>query len=223
MFEQEQAANLQLLNAEAQGVAAALEREFRELGVTTAAGQAVFDAALKGQMLQQQIEAADTGDGGLIGGLLGTGFGVLTGDLQGSILGNALGIGGSAGAGLSTAASAGAFSSGAALGSAGLANIGAGAFLLSTQRAKDSIDPMPTTLEGIRRLNLERWRYKPKYGDEAEHYGPYAEEFAAAFDIGNGTEIHMADAFGVMLKAIQELAEKVERLEGDSDGAREMK
>ena len=42
---------------------------------------------------------------------------------------------------------------------------------------------------------------------------PLAEDFAEAFGVGDGVRIHLMDAIGVLVAAVQGLNEKVERLQ----------
>jgi hypothetical protein len=68
-------------------------------------------------------------------------------------------------------------------------------------------------LRGLRRLDVEEWRYKDGISDGKRHVGPYAEDFKREFD-GDGKTIGFQDAIGVTMKAVQDLADKVDRLEG---------
>lgn len=67
-------------------------------------------------------------------------------------------------------------------------------------------------LKGIKRLDVEKWRYKDD--DRKEHIGPYAEDFKREFGVGSGKEIAFQDAIGVTMKAVQDLAEEVDELKG---------
>lgn len=59
-------------------------------------------------------------------------------------------------------------------------------------------------------LPLSRWQYRDS--SEGVHLGPMAEDFAAAFGLGSGTQhISTVDADGVALAAIQGLNEKLVR------------
>ncbi|EMA69270.1 hypothetical protein C468_01845 [Halorubrum kocurii JCM 14978] len=60
-------------------------------------------------------------------------------------------------------------------------------------------------LDVVTDLELSTWRYKHNGG--ATHMGPMAEEFYAAFELGDDDEhIATVDADGVALAAIQDLA-----------------
>lgn len=64
-------------------------------------------------------------------------------------------------------------------------------------------------LPDIASLDLHRWAYK---WDQTPHVGPYAEDWYARFG-GDGKSINLIDGLGVLLKAVQELTAKVEKLE----------
>ncbi len=85
----------------------------------------------------------------------------------------------------------------------------------STRAAKtdfESVD-IQTVLERVRSLDVSRWRFD---GDAAPHMGPIAEDFHAAFDLGDGDEsIATVDADGVALASIQGLADRVDELEAE--------
>ena len=71
-------------------------------------------------------------------------------------------------------------------------------------------------LAAVGALPIDAWRYKPETGLEQEtHIGPYAEDFKAAFGVGDGVTISTIDAIGVCLTAIKALSEKVETLEAE--------
>lgn len=96
---------------------------------------------------------------------------------------------------------------GGSLGSAAIM----GSFM-STKQAKYTIGPAETVLDKVKRLPIDRWRYKPDYTpDGAAHIGPYAEDWHAAFG-GAKETISVIDALGVALKAVQELAAEVDEL-----------
>jgi hypothetical protein len=76
-------------------------------------------------------------------------------------------------------------------------------------------------LAAVASLPVEAWRYKPETGLESRtHIGPYAEDFQAAFGLGDGVTISPLDALGVCLAAIQALSKKVESLEAQLAEAR---
>jgi hypothetical protein len=79
-------------------------------------------------------------------------------------------------------------------------------------------------LAGVAALPVDAWRYKPATGLEQQtHIGPYAEDFKAAFGVGDGVTISPIDAIGVCLGAIKGLTAKVEALEAELASARIMR
>lgn len=89
--------------------------------------------------------------------------------------------------------------------------------------ADGSIDTA-ALLAAVAALPVEAWRYKPETGLGTEtHIGPYAEDFQAAFGVGDGVTISPTDAIGVCLAAIQALSQKIESLEAQLSAARQNK
>lgn len=77
-------------------------------------------------------------------------------------------------------------------------------------------------LAAVQNLPVETWRYKVETGLETRpHIGPYAEDFQAAFGVGDGVTINPVDAMGICLAAIQALTRKVEILEEELKKARQ--
>jgi trimeric autotransporter adhesin len=65
-------------------------------------------------------------------------------------------------------------------------------------------------LEGVLGLPIRTWNYKPQDAS-VRHIGPVAQDFRAAFGLGDGdTHIAVVDADGVALAAIQGLNQKLE-------------
>ena len=65
-------------------------------------------------------------------------------------------------------------------------------------------------LDKVARLPIQQWRFKAE-PDEVKHFGPMAQDFRAAFGLGQiPTAIATVDADGVALAAIQGLNQKVE-------------
>ena len=88
----------------------------------------------------------------------------------------------------------------------------------SSRQLKTPERPIDVTsvLAGVAALPVDAWRYKPETGLEQQmHIGPYAEDFRAAFGVGDGVTISTTDAIGVCLAAIRALSEKVETLEAE--------
>lgn len=102
----------------------------------------------------------------------------------------------------------------------GLGAIGTGVGALavfSSKKLKTDKRPADQALNGVRNLNIGKWKYKKGVADGGEHVGPYAEDVHKEF--GNkvapgGKMIDMISMQGVMLKAIQELDGKVASLAG---------
>lgn len=94
---------------------------------------------------------------------------------------------------------------------AGMLPLGA---MLSSKEAKTDKRPLPdgAALGAIRKMPVERWRYKPGMGDGGEHVGTYAEDFAKATGQGDGKVIDITSAIGVTMGAIRDLDRKVDKL-----------
>jgi hypothetical protein len=86
-------------------------------------------------------------------------------------------------------------------------------FAMSAREFKTDPAPIAEVLPRLRELKVESWHYKPEFNDSARHIGPYAEDFQKLFGVGDGKTIHVVDAMGICLKAIQELSAKVVQLE----------
>lgn len=81
----------------------------------------------------------------------------------------------------------------------------------SGKKARKAIDKMP----------VDRWRYKEGESfDEAEHIGPYAQDFAKETGVGDGRTINVIDAIGVNMAATKELSKEVRDLKREVKGAR---
>lgn len=83
----------------------------------------------------------------------------------------------------------------------------------SSKDLKTDKKPVEGALDALEKMPVEQWRYKDGVEDGGEHIGPYAEDFHAATGKGDGTSIPVQDAIGVTMGAIQELAQKVDRIE----------
>ena len=87
-----------------------------------------------------------------------------------------------------------------------------GVLLTSDRNAKEQFVPISpaTVLDKVAGLPLTQWRYKTDRKG-AQHLGPMAQDFRAAFSLGeDDTHISVVDQGGVALAAIQGLNEKVE-------------
>jgi len=81
---------------------------------------------------------------------------------------------------------------------------------VSDRDAKEGLVPADTAaiLDHVAGLPIATWRYK---GDRVRHIGPMAQDFAAAFQVGeDNTHISTVDADGVALAAIQGLRRLVD-------------
>ena len=84
------------------------------------------------------------------------------------------------------------------------------ALFRSSKSLKQDDGPPERILDGVRRLSVRSWRYRPETGLETEpHIGPYAEDWREIFGLGDGQSIHVVDAIGVCLQAIKDLGEEV--------------
>ena len=89
----------------------------------------------------------------------------------------------------------------------------------STRDKKADFESVDTAdvLDRLGSLDLQTWRYKTEDAS-VRHMGPIAEDFAAAFELGNDEKaITVTDVNGVALAAIQALYEKVQNLEAQND------
>lgn len=100
-----------------------------------------------------------------------------------------------------------------------LASIGGSAAqvaMMSDENMKEDIGPAEDPiLEAVENIPISSWRYKPEAGQDngEKHVGPMAQDFKGFFGLGDGKKIPVVDAFGVTLKATQQLAKKVKKLE----------
>lgn len=89
-------------------------------------------------------------------------------------------------------------------------------FGFSSRTIKTPRGAAPKVLDQIEGMPIEKWRYVYEdYDDGPEHIGPYAEDFAEAFGVGDGTTINFLDAIGVLFKAVQELRSEVRALKAE--------
>ena len=81
---------------------------------------------------------------------------------------------------------------------------------------KTDIRPAETeaVLEGVLALPIAHWRYKTET-PEVQHIGPMAQDFKAAFGVGEDDKhIFQIDADGVSFAAIQALSRRLEAIAG---------
>lgn len=91
----------------------------------------------------------------------------------------------------------------------------AGLFGGSSKEYKTSKRNVGEVLDRVRNLKVEDWKYKKGVADEGRHVGPYAEDVRREFGdkaAPGGRVIDLISMQGITLKAIQELADKVDRL-----------
>lgn len=85
---------------------------------------------------------------------------------------------------------------------------------MSSKDYKEDKRPARGVLDAVKEMPVEQWKYKDGIADGGHHVGPYAEDFHAATGKGDGKTIPLQDAIGVTMGAVQELADKVDKLEG---------
>lgn len=92
------------------------------------------------------------------------------------------------------------------------ATLGLGFLMKSSKKLKTDKQPIShkDVLDRVQNLPVEKWKYK---GEDADHVGPYAEDFNKSFGLPESPGIQVVDAIGVGLSAIKGLGEKVDRLE----------
>lgn len=90
----------------------------------------------------------------------------------------------------------------------------------SSKEYKEDKKPVKGALDAARSMPVEQWRYKPGIADGGAepHIGPYAEDFQQATGVGDGKTIDLMTQMGVTLGAVQELADKVDRIEAKVSG-----
>lgn len=74
--------------------------------------------------------------------------------------------------------------------------------IFSSSEFKEDLGEMAPALDKVKNIPKRKWKYK-------EHMGPMAEEWAENFG-GDGKTISGTSAWGVVLKALQEVAEKLD-------------
>lgn len=75
---------------------------------------------------------------------------------------------------------------------------------------------MPETpwLDRVRALRIKIWRYVPEVDPQQRvHVGPMADEWRNVMGVGDGITIDHTDATGILMRAVQELADRVDFLE----------
>lgn len=122
-------------------------------------------------------------------------------------------------------ASGGAAAGAAAPAASTAALFGGVPFLASSKTVKKDIEDADDVLDTVKDLKIKKWKYDNHTDsplanmfsyikfDKEEHIGPIAEDFAEKFG-GNDKAISLSDYVGVTLKAVQELNDKVEAIDG---------
>ena len=110
-----------------------------------------------------------------------------------------------------------------AAGSAGFGNmigtLGAAYMMMpSSKKAKDKKTKIndADTLDKVKDLPVESWKYKKGIADEGEHIGAYAEDVNKAFGdkaAPGGKAIDVISMHGITLSAVKGLAKSVDKLE----------
>lgn len=98
----------------------------------------------------------------------------------------------------------------------GAVGMGAG-LLFSDENAKTGRRPARGVLDAVRKMPVDRWRYKAGEargdGGATEHVGTMAQDWKAATGTGDGTSIPVVDAVGVNLGAVKELDGAVQKID----------
>lgn len=88
----------------------------------------------------------------------------------------------------------------------------AGAFMFgSSKKIKHNKKPVDS-LGAVRKMPVKKWTYNEGEGDGKEHVGPYAEDFAKATGVGDGSSIDAISMMGVTLGAVQQLDRKLDKM-----------
>ena len=78
----------------------------------------------------------------------------------------------------------------------------------------------PEVLEKLAALPISTWNYKDD-DPGVRHMGPMAQDFFAAFGLGDDDRrIHLLDANGVVMVAVQALYRRVQALEAEVEALR---
>jgi hypothetical protein len=99
---------------------------------------------------------------------------------------------------------------------------------MSHSALKENKQPVGPLLDKLDSLDVERWNYKPEFEGKTfamgqdvfahapagPHIGPYAEQFAELFEVGDGKTINPVDAVGVCLGMIKEMKAELDALKG---------
>ena len=98
---------------------------------------------------------------------------------------------------------------------------------LRKRRPRDDVSAAPLHVDGfeilekLAQLPISTWNYKSD-PPSVHHLGPMAQDFAAAFGLGDSDRvINMVDANGVLMVAVQALYRRVQSLEAEVAALRE--
>lgn len=119
---------------------------------------------------------------------------------------------------------AGAAGFGQLVGTLGGAAIQKGLFGISSKDNKEDKKPVDdgASLEMVKKLPVEKWKYKDGVADGGEHIGPYAEDVNAEMGEGaapGGKMIDLVSMNGLALSAIKALDRKIDKLKVGLDSA----
>lgn len=100
----------------------------------------------------------------------------------------------------------------------GIGSLAGLAISLSSKDYKTDKAPVRDPLSQLMDMPVEEWSYKDGIADNgaARHVGPYAEDFHKATGKGDGKTIPLQDMIGVTAGAVQQLADKVDKLTASS-------
>lgn len=98
----------------------------------------------------------------------------------------------------------------------GIGSLAGLAISMSSKDYKTDKAPVRDPLSQLMDMPVEEWSYKDGIADggAARHVGPYAEDFNKATGKGDGKTIPLQDMIGVTAGAVQQLADKVDKLAG---------
>lgn len=68
--------------------------------------------------------------------------------------------------------------------------------------------------EQVENLVIEKWNYKT---DDQNHIGPYAEDFAEAFGLGDGQKINIMDMMSVLMITVKQQGKRLKELEAANE------
>ncbi len=94
--------------------------------------------------------------------------------------------------------------------------LGSAYIITSSKKAKNKRGDVDAekVADDVKKMPIDRWRYRKGISaDQADHTGPYAEDFQKRFKLGDGKSIHVADGIGVALAAVKGVAMKVDKLD----------